>query len=177
MRRTSQMFPCLALLGTAFLAAAKGAPPPRPDEKAPQPGTTGNAANVPYIGKQDPGGNPVRLARATGHVSNYDEARVPAYKLPDPLLLANGQPVTDAETWFKQRRPEILNFYQTEIYGRIPARTPHVSWQVQATESKARGGTATVRTVVGTMGEKPDGPRMHLTLYTLADAEKPVPCS
>jgi hypothetical protein len=175
MRRNSLMFPCLALLGTALLAAAQDPQPPRPDERFPQPGTTGNAANVPYIGKPDPGGNPVRLALATGHVSNYDEARVPAYKLPDPLLLANGQPVTDAATWVKQRRPEILEFYQTEIYGRIPAHTPRVSWQVQETDNKARGGTATVRTVVGTMGDKVDGPRMSVTLYTPANAEKPVP--
>src|SRR5690348_1087775 len=112
MRLNSLLYPCLALLGTAMLAAAQAAKTPRSDDKNPQPGTTGNAANVPYIGKRDPGGNPVRLARATGHVSNYDEAKVRAYKLPDPLILANGQPVTDAATWFKQRRPEILKFYQ-----------------------------------------------------------------
>jgi hypothetical protein len=174
MRRNSLIFPCLALLSTASLAAAQVPQVPRPDDKSPQPGTTGNAANVPYIGKRDPGGNPVRLAGATGHVSNYDEAKVPAYKLPDPLLLANGQPVTDAPTWFRQRRPEILKFYESEIYGRIPARTPHVSWQVQDADSKARGGTATVRRVVGTMGDKADGPKMHLTLYTPANADKPV---
>jgi hypothetical protein len=175
MHRNSLMFPCLALLGTALLAAGQDPQPPRPDDKFPQPGTTGNTTNVPYIGKRDPGGNPVRLARATGHVSNYDEAKVPAYKLPDPLILANGQPVTDAATWFKQRRPEILKLYQTEIYGRIPPDTPRVSWQVQRTENKARGGTVTVRAVVGIMSDKVDGPRMHVTLYTPANAEKPVP--
>src|SRR5205823_6084596 len=30
---------------------------------------------------------------------NYDEARTGDYKLPDPLLLANGKPVRDAKTW------------------------------------------------------------------------------
>jgi hypothetical protein len=51
----------------------------------PKPGATGNPDNVPYIGKRDPKGNPVRLARATGHVSNYSEEKVPKYTLPDPL--------------------------------------------------------------------------------------------
>ena len=32
-----------------------------------------------------------------------------------------------------------------------------------------------MRTVVGTMSDKVDGPRMHVTLYTPANAEKPVP--
>src|SRR5262245_39135986 len=56
----------------------------------------------------DKNGNPLRLAFKTGHVSNYDESKVKPYMLPDPLVLLNGQPVKDADTWFKQRRPEIL---------------------------------------------------------------------
>ncbi len=163
--RPHLLFSCLAILGTASPAAAQD----------PQPGTTGNAANVPYIGKRDPGGNPVRLAKATGHVSNYDEAKVPAYKLPDPLVLANGRPVTDAATWFTQRRPEILEFYRAQIYGRIPAGAPRVTWQVQETDDKARGGTAVMHKIVGTLGDKADGPKIHVTLYTPAKTEKPVP--
>jgi hypothetical protein len=34
---------------------------------------------------------------------NLDEALVPAYTLPDPLLRANGQRVSDAETWWQRR--------------------------------------------------------------------------
>lgn len=175
MRRHSRGLACLALLGTALLATAQDPQSPGFGDRFPPPGSTGNAANVPYIGKRDPAGNPVRLARATGHVSNYDEARVPAYTLPDPLRLANGHPVIDAATWFTQRRPEILAFYQTQIYGRIPAHPPQVSWRVQETEPKARDGTASLRRIVGTLGDNVDGPRMHLTLYTPANAAQPVP--
>src|SRR6185503_19151906 len=84
-------------------------------DNPPEPGTTGNPDNVPYIGKSDPKGNPVRLAKATGHVSNYSEDKVPAYTLPDPLVLSDGQKVTTSEVWAKKRRPEILKFYRTEI--------------------------------------------------------------
>src|SRR5436305_13071590 len=101
------LFACLAVL------AVRADDPPKP-------GTRGHPDNVPYIGKSDPKGNPVRLARATGHVSNYSEERVPEYTLPDPLVLAGGEPVTTPDVWAKKRRPEILRFYQTEIYGRIP---------------------------------------------------------
>src|SRR5689334_3793960 len=101
-----------ALLVSASLAAAQADPP--------KPGATGNPDNVPYIGRRDPDGNPIRLARATGHVSNYSEDRVPKYALPDPLVLANGERVTTPEGWTRKRRPEILKLYQTEVYGRVP---------------------------------------------------------
>lgn len=166
MRRASLPLVVATLLGFTVLAA-----PADP----PEPGTTGNRDNVPFIGKRDPGGNPVRLAKATGHVSNYSEDKVPKYTLPDPLVLANGERVTTAEVWSKKRRPEILRWYQTEIYGRIPENAPKVTWEVVQTDSNARNGTAVMRRVVGRMGEKPDGPQMSLTVYTPAKSDGPVP--
>jgi hypothetical protein len=143
----------------------------------PAPGTRGNADNVPFIGKRDPGDNPVRLAKATGHVSNYNEEKVPPYTLPDPLMLFSGERVDSAETWFKQRRPEILKFYQTEIYGRIPPNAPAVHWKVTETDVNARDGKAIMKRVVGRMGDgdQPDGPQMTLTEYLPAGANGPVP--
>src|SRR5207248_8761064 len=86
---------CLAVL------AVRADDPPRP-------GAKGNPDNVPYIGKREPNGNPVRLAKATGHVPNYSEGRVPEYTLPDPLVLANGDRVTTPEVRAQQRRQAIL---------------------------------------------------------------------
>src|ERR1700722_8987283 len=63
-----------------------------------------------------------------GNWSNYDEAKANPYPLPNPLVLKNGERVTDAETWWNRRRPEILNDFLTEIYGLIPAETPKVRW-------------------------------------------------
>ena len=40
---------------------------------------------------------------------------------PDVLTLRNGRPVPDAQTWWKLRRPEILELLETQEYGRIPA--------------------------------------------------------
>jgi len=42
------------------------------------------------------------------YAANYDETKANPYpKLPDPLLLANGQKVVSPEMWWQQRRPEI----------------------------------------------------------------------
>ena len=101
----------------------------------------GNPDNVPFIGRADPKGNPVRLARATGHVSNYSEEKVRPYTLPDPLVMAGGERVTSADRWFKARRPEILKFYRDEIYGRVP-------------DGRARGD-------LGGGRDRPGRPRRH----------------
>src|SRR4051794_13878185 len=153
-----------AALMYSVCAAAFGQAP------EPPPGTRGNADNIPYLGGRDPKGNPIRLARATGHVSNYSEEKVPPYTLPDPLLMADGTHVTTAAQWFERRRPEILRFYQEQIYGRIPANAPKVTWEVTETDSNAREGKAIVKRVVGRMGDRPDGPRMNLTVTLPAEA-------
>ena len=167
-----------AVLALAAMAATTGLAQPPPgsrDAQPPAPGTRGNPDNVPFIGRRDAKGNPVRLARATGHVSNYSEEHVRPYTLPDPLVMASGERVTSADQWFKMRRPEILKLYRDEIYGRVPAGAPRVTWEVAGTDTAARGGTAVMKRVTGRMGLKPDGPRMNLTLYLPAKASGPVP--
>lgn len=43
--------------------------------------------------------------RAQEPAMNYDESRVPAYTLPDPLTMSDGRRVADAEGWMSERRP------------------------------------------------------------------------
>src|ERR1700682_1891445 len=53
--------------------------------------------------------------------SNYDESKANPYpKLPDPLRLKNGERVMSPKMWWNQRRPEILEDFDREIYGRVP---------------------------------------------------------
>jgi hypothetical protein len=140
--------------------------------QTPAPTSTVNQ-NVTNLGS-DANGNPLRRALKTGHVSNYDEARVPPYTLPDPLVRDNGTPVRDATAWFTERRPEILKRYDAEIYGRVPANAPKVTWEVTEV-GHARDGSAAMKRIVGTAGHQPDSPRIRVTLYTPALAKKPVP--
>src|SRR5262249_30701425 len=52
---------------------------------------------------------------------NYDESKANPYpKLPDPLTLKNGRKVTSDKMWLKQRRPEIIEDFDREVYGRVP---------------------------------------------------------
>jgi hypothetical protein len=61
--------------------------------------------------------------------ANYDESKAnPFPNLPDPLVLKNGKPVKNARTWWNQRRPEIVEDFDREVYGRVPKRTPKIKW-------------------------------------------------
>jgi peptidyl-dipeptidase Dcp len=124
--------------------------------------------------RQDANGNPLRRA-PTGHVSNYDEAKVGTYTLPDPLVLRKGRPVRDAQAWFAVRRPELLQLYETEIYGRVPDRAPKAVFTVAATDPHALDGAAVRKIVIGRFGEQPDAVKLTVTLYLPAQAARPVP--
>ena len=105
---------------------------------------------------------------------NYDEANVPAYTLPDPLQMANGVRVLDAQTWFEQRRPEILHLFETEVYGKMPDRTGDEHAEVTATDENALGGQATRQEITLHFTRQPDGPQLHLLLY-LPNQRSPKP--
>ncbi len=51
---------------------------------------------------------------------NYDEQKIPFYTLPEILRTNAGEPVTDKEQWMKVRRPELLEQFENEVYGRVP---------------------------------------------------------
>ena len=72
--------------------------------------------------------------------ANYDESKANPYpNLPDPLVLKNGKKVTTAEMWWNQRRPEIVEDFDREIYGRVPRDTPKVNWEITDTNESMNG--------------------------------------
>jgi hypothetical protein len=116
--------------------------------KAP-PGYTMTRRNNFY--KKDEGGKTVAgtdLYRwaSSGHWSNYEEAEIGNYILPDPLITSAGKTVKDADTWFKERRPEIVKIVETEVYGRVPDNAPKVVWEVT---SNVNDGKTIKKTIVG----------------------------
>src|SRR5262245_51392033 len=125
-----------------------------------------------------PGANP-RDPKAKNAV-NYDESKANPYpKLPDPLVLKNGQKVTTAEMWWKQRRPEIVEDFDREIYGRVPKSTPKVKWEATATDKQTVGDVPVVtKNLVGHVDNAsypPISVDIQLTLTTPANAKGSVP--
>ncbi|MEW6305918.1 MAG: acetylxylan esterase [Verrucomicrobiota bacterium] len=114
-------------------------------------------------------------ALAQSRAVNYDEAKVPKYTLPDPLVLNNGRPVTSASRWQSQRRPEVLNLFQTHEYGRSPGRPKGMKFEVKSVDKNALGGKATRKEVVVYFFGDQNGPKMEILIYQPNDAKKPVP--
>lgn len=105
----------------------------------------------------------------------YDETKVPAYTLPDPLVMRDGTKVADPDTWRSKRRPEILGLFQAHVYGRTPALVPKITFKVTSLDANALGGKATRKEVAIFLLGKPDGPRMDLLLYLPNGVSKSVP--
>jgi hypothetical protein len=107
--------------------------------------------------------------------ANYDEARVPAYTLPDPLTLASGQPVKDAATWRSQRRPELLRLFEENVYGRGPGRPAGMRFEQVEADTRALGGKATRKQIRILLDGKSDGPSLELLLYLPNGRTRPSP--
>ena len=70
--------------------------------------------------------------------------------MPDALTTKDGTKVTTPEQWWTKRRPEILEEFEREVYGRIPADVPKVTWEVTGTNESEIGGVPVVtKTLVG----------------------------
>lgn len=112
--------------------------------------------------------------------ANYDEAKVKPYPpLPDPLVLKNGKKVTSAKMWWGQRRAEIVEDFDREIYGRAPKVTPKVNWEVATVTNEEKYGIPVItKQLIGHVDNSshPDiKVDIRLTLTTPTNAKAAVP--
>jgi hypothetical protein len=86
--------------------------------------------------------------------ANYDPRKAdPFPDYPEILTLKNGQKVTTPEQWWTQRRPEIVEDFEREVIGRVPANAPKVAWEVtQTVETKVGDYPVVAKRLVGHVG-------------------------
>ena len=170
-------FGAVLMAGSAFVARAQDAPPPAPTQPTAQqdhqqmmdqlhiatlrPGADGNHPDAP-------------------NAANYDEAKANPYpKLPDPLVLKSGKRVKTAKDWWTKRRPEIVEDFDREVYGRVPEVTPKVTWEVTATTPEKNGDVPVItKQLLGHVDNSAYPAitvNIGLTLTTPANASGPVP--
>ncbi len=101
------------------------------------------------------------------------EVFVPRYSLPDPLITESRENVSDAETWFKTRRPEILEIFSSQVYGRSPGKPEGMSFEV-IESGTALGGKALRKQVRVYFTDQKDGPKMDILIYLPVSSRKPV---
>ncbi len=79
---------------------------------------------------------------------NYDENKVPEFKVPDPLKSFKGKKITSVKKWEKSRRPELLEFFTENVYGKVPGKLELSSFEVVEQSNSALNGNARRRQVV-----------------------------
>ena len=124
-----------------------------------------------------PSGN---AAPGATNAANYDPEKANPYPdLPDALTLKNGRTVASADMWWTLRRPEIVEDFERDVYGRVPRNVPAVMWQVRQTVNTAVAGVPVVaKQLVGHV-DNAASPAMsvdiQMALVTPANARGPVP--
>jgi len=79
-------------------------------------------------------------------VANYDEAKMPAYTMPDPLVFNDGAAVRSIKDW-KKRRAEIYYSFESQVYGITPAWNGGLTWTILSSKEDALEGIAKRREV------------------------------
>lgn len=90
--------------------------------------------------------------------------------------MANGKPVSTPEQWRTSRRPELLQLFADNIYGKTPLGRPaNLKFVVRETKRNARNGLAT-RLRVGVLFEgREEGRKIELLVYLPNAVKGPVP--
>lgn len=122
-----------------------------------------------------PSGNPQAL-----NAANVDETKASPYAtLPDPLTLNKGKKVTTGKIWWTKRRPEIVEDFDREIYGRVPNNAPQVHWKVTSTSDTIVGAIKAIsKKIIGHVDNSSfPGIQVNIQLSLLipAVANGPVP--
>jgi hypothetical protein len=114
------------------------------------------------------------------NAANYDESKAnPFPNLPDALTLKNGKKVNSAKMWWTKRRPEIVEDFDREIYGRMPRNVPSVRWEVKSISKDSNNHIPIItKTLIGYV-DNSSYPALkieiQLTLSTPANATNAVP--
>ncbi|MBW4888517.1 acetylxylan esterase [Mucilaginibacter sp. HMF5004] len=117
--------------------------------------------------------------KAPNHANNDEALANPYLDYPDALTLKNGKKITTAEQWWKQRRPEIIEDFEREVYGRVPKQVPKVTWVVKITDKEFIGFTPVIaKQLIGHV-DNSNYPLLDvniaMTLVLPANAKGPVP--
>jgi hypothetical protein len=178
------------LLATLAITSMIRSPLSRAQQPAGAPGTSGAPAppspaaedrqkmmDLLHITTLRPGANGTN--KAAPNYQNNDESKANPYPtLPDPLVMKNGKKVTTAAMW-PARRAEIVEDFDREIYGRVPAVTPKVTWEVVKVVNEKNGDVDVItKTLLGHVDNSAYpaiSVNIQLSLSTPASAKGSVP--
>lgn len=95
--------------------------------------------------------------------------------LPELLRLENGNRVTSPQAWIEIRRAEIIELFESHMYGAAPSDTSRVRFGPAEVDQQALGGTAVRKQVKIYFDGTERGPAGDLLIYLPGTAQEPPP--
>lgn len=105
----------------------------------------------------------------------YDERDVPPYTLPELLVTSGGRRITTADEWMKLRRPEVLELFLSQVYGRVPKAEVKTEFLPGPVDRTALAGRAVHKEITIRFRSGERAHAMSLLAYLPAGAKRPVP--
>ena len=118
--------------------------------------------------------------QSSPYAANYDESKANPYpEIPELMKTNSGKKVKTAKQWYEVRRPEIIEDFEREVYGRLPENIPSVTWTITAQEIETVGMMRVkAKQLVGHV-DNSACPSINvdikMVVVTPADAKGPVP--
>ncbi len=106
---------------------------------------------------------------------NYFENKVPVYTLPKVLTTQKGIQITQKSQWEKFRRPELLELFTNQVYGRVPNTPYQTTINVVKVNPKALNGEATLKQVAIIFTSDSKSLTINLGLFIPNKVSQPVP--
>ncbi|MAI71685.1 MAG: acetylxylan esterase [Rhodopirellula sp.] len=106
---------------------------------------------------------------------NYQEAKVPDYALPDPLVSAAGKLIATADDWNRSRREELLSLFRNQVYGKRPEINYTLSFEQAEEQPDVWDGLATGRSMVAVLSVGGQQYKFPFVLFLPNDVKGRVP--
>lgn len=109
--------------------------------------------------------------------ANYDEEKANVYPIPNVLGTSDGSTITNKEDWLNKRRPELLNLFASEVFGKTPSDQIPVHIETVGKDKPVFNGKGYMRQAIMHIGPNKEV-KAHLLTYLPASAvknNKPAP--
>lgn len=138
------------------------------------------AVSIPHATAQNEAGwkaspEVVKRSAKARPEQNFSEENVPHYTLPDLFTTLDGKKIASARRWNQVRRPEILELFRENVFGRVPETSYEKSFKIVNVDKNAINGAATLKEIDIIITRGHESLPIHLILFTPNNAAKPVP--
>lgn len=103
---------------------------------------------------------------------NYDESKVPVFPIPNLLMTHSGEKIKTSKEWLDKYRPELLNFFENNVYGKVPGKFDGTSIKVLEQDDNALNGKAKRRQIELTFEKNNKSLSITLLLYIPKNVKK-----